>query len=165
MASMKTNAIDAGEILNRVAALAIALPEVRVERTNGHPALVVAEEKLAWFLNNYHGDGMAWICVKIDPETKEVLVEMDPEEYLRPACISRFGWLSMRLDAGSIDWFEVELRLTDSYRAVVPKRPVRESIEVCKRFRCTAGRALPGRRRRCCAQTLPAGTWHHPVRT
>lgn len=121
----KKSSIDAEGLLKRAAALVSSLPEARVERTNEHAAFVVAEKKFAWFLNNHHGDGMVCICVKVDPEAKEMLIEMDPEKYLRPAYISRFGWLSVRLDAGAIDWVEVGQRLTDSYRVVAPKRLVK----------------------------------------
>ena len=125
MARRKQKSIDAEELLKRAAALARVLPEVRVERTNEHAAFVVADKKFAWFLDNHHGDGIVCICVKVDPESKEMLIEMDPEKYLRPAYISRFGWLSIRLDLGSIDWAEIEQRLTASYRVVAPKRLVK----------------------------------------
>jgi phosphoribosylglycinamide formyltransferase-1 len=68
---------------------------------------------------------MICICVKADPEVKQMLIEMDPEKYLRPAYISRFGWLSIRIDTGSIDWNEIGPRLADSYRSVAPKRLVK----------------------------------------
>jgi len=122
MTPKKRNSIDAEELLKRAAALLSSLPEARVERTNEHAAFVVTEKKFAWFLNNHHGDGMVCICVKVDPEAKEMLIDMNPEKYLRPAYISRFGWLSIRLDAGPIDWVEGKQRLTDSYKIVAPKR-------------------------------------------
>jgi hypothetical protein len=118
----KPTPIDAEALLKRCAALVKSLPEAAVERTNEHAAFVVADKKFAWFLNNHHGDGIVCICVKVDPETKETLLEMDPEKYLRPAYISRFGWLSIRLDRGTIDWTEIGQRLTESYRIVAPKR-------------------------------------------
>jgi len=125
MTRKKQNSIDAEDLLTRAAALVKSFPEVRVERTNEHAAFVVADKKFSWFLNNHHGDGMICICVKADPEVKEMLIEMDPEKYRRPAYISRFGWLSIRLDTGSIDWAEIGQRLIDSYRIVAPKRLVK----------------------------------------
>ena len=125
MTSKKKTSINAEGHLKRAIALVSSLPEVRVERTNEHAAFIVSEKKFAWFLNNHHGDGMVCICVKVDPEAKEMLIEMDAEKYLRPAYISRFGWLSIRLDKGTIDWIEVGQRLTDSYRVVAPKRLVK----------------------------------------
>ncbi len=118
----KKKAIDPENLLKRSAACVASLPEVTIEHTNEHAAFIVADKKFAWFLNNHHGDGIVCICVKVEPELKETLLDMNPEKYLRPAYISRFGWLSIRLDTGSIDWSEIKQRLTDSYRIVAPKR-------------------------------------------
>jgi hypothetical protein len=96
-----------------------------VDRISGHASFFAANKRFAWFLNNHHGDGMICVCVKIDPELKETLIDMDPEKYLRPAYISRFGWMSIRIDTGSVDWDEIAARLTDSYRIVGPKRLVK----------------------------------------
>lgn len=125
MTPKNQQSVDADELLKRSAALVKSLAEVKIERANEHAAFVVADKKFAWFLNNHHGDGIICICVKVDPEAKETLIEMDPEKYLRPAYISRFGWLSIRLDMGAIDWTEIGQRLIESYRSVAPKRLVK----------------------------------------
>ena len=39
--------------------------------------------------------------------------------------MSRFGWLSIRVDRGAVDWDEIAERLTESYRIVAPKRLVK----------------------------------------
>ena len=122
MTPKKQNAIDAGSLLKRCAACVASLPEVAIEPTNEHAAFVVADKKFAWFLDNHHGDGIVCICVKVEPELKETLIDMNPAKYLRPAYISRFGWLSIRLDTGTIDWSEIAQRLANSYRMVAPKR-------------------------------------------
>jgi len=122
MTAKKQNAIDTEKLLKRCAACVASLPEVTIEHTNEHAAFVVADKKFAWFLNNHHGDGIVCICVKVEPELKETLIDMDPAKYLRPAYISRFGWLSIRLDTGAIDWSEIAQRLANSYRIVAPKR-------------------------------------------
>lgn len=62
---------------SKAVALVSSLQEFRVERTNEHAAFLVAEKKFAWLLNNHHGDGMVCICVKVEPETKEMLIEMN----------------------------------------------------------------------------------------
>lgn len=94
-----------------------------MERTHQHASFFVAGNKrIAWFLNDHHGDGMVCLCVKIDPEEKENLLDLDPEKYLRPAYVSRFGWMSIRIDQGEVDWHEIDQRLRESYRRVAPKR-------------------------------------------
>ena len=125
MTPTRGKSTDAEGLLKRASALVSSLSEVRIERTNEHAAFLVADRKFAWFLNDHHGDGMICICVKVDLEAKEMLIEMDPEKYLRPSYISRFGWLSIRLDRASVDWREIAQRLTESYRIVAPKRLVK----------------------------------------
>lgn len=105
--------------------LARALPEVRVSRTGDHGTFFAAGRKFCWFLNNHHGDGMICVCVKVERELKEALIGMDPEKYVRPAYVSRFGWLSIRVDRGAVDWDGIAERLTESYRIVAPKRLVK----------------------------------------
>jgi len=113
--------MKADAILKKITALTAAFPETGIEQNNGHVAFLVRNKKYGWLLNNHHGDGMLCLCVKVDPEEKEFLIDLDPEKYLRPAYVSRFGWLSIRLDRGVVDWRELEERMIASYRIVAPK--------------------------------------------
>lgn len=88
-------------LLEKAAELAEALPQVTIEHRSQHASFLAAGKRFAWFLDDHHGDGMVCLCVKVDPEEKELLLELDPEKYLRPAYVSRFGWLSVRLDRGA----------------------------------------------------------------
>ena len=111
------------ELLDRIESIISDLPEVESNSGGQHASFLVAgSKKFAWFLNDHHGDGMICLCVKADPEEKETLIDMDPTKYLRPAYVSRFGWMSIRLDEGNIDWDEIEQRLCGSYRMAAPKR-------------------------------------------
>lgn len=118
--------MTADELLSRCIGVASRLPEVTVGHVNQHASLYAAGSKrFAWFLNDHHGDGMICLCVKIDPEAKENLIDLDPARYLRPAYVSRFGWMSIRIDQGNVDWEEIGHRLMTSYRCVAPKRLVK----------------------------------------
>lgn len=120
----------ARDLLSKCETIAARLPETSVEYTDQHASIFVAGNKrIAWFLNDHHGDGMICLCVKVDPEEKENLIDMDPDKYLRPAYVSRFGWMSIRLDNGEPDWDEVADRLRASYCRVAPKRLV-NALEV-----------------------------------
>ena len=114
--------VDADEILANLTALTASFPEVTVAQESGHAAFLVRDRKFAWLLNNHHNDGMLCLCVKCDPEEKENLIDLDPEKYLRPAYVSRFGWLSIRLDNKAVDHRELEVRMRQSFRIVAPKK-------------------------------------------
>jgi phosphoribosylglycinamide formyltransferase-1 len=117
--------VTAEALLEKAAKLAESLPQVTIKHES-RASFLAAGKRFAWFLDDHHGDGMICLCVKTDPEEKEVLIEMDPDKYLRPAYVSRFGWMSIRLDRGRVDWDEIAQRLTDSYRIAAPRRLVKE---------------------------------------
>lgn len=117
--------MNAEALFERTAALVSDLPEVAIERNGRHATFLVAGKKLAWFLDDHHGDGMVCVCVKLDPDEKETLIELDPKKYLRPAYVGRFGWMSIRIDAGRVDWKEIGERLRESYCIAAPKRLVK----------------------------------------
>ena len=121
---------NAAALLARAEALVDGLPEITIEHHGGHAGFQVAGRRFAWFLDDHHGDGMICLCVKTDPEEKEILIDLDPEKYLRPAYVSRFGWLSIRLDDRPVDWDELASRLQDSYRRVAPKRLLRQLTDI-----------------------------------
>jgi predicted DNA-binding protein (MmcQ/YjbR family) len=49
-------------------------------------------------------------------------VASDPERFYLPSYVGPKGWVSLRLDFGSVDWDEVAELVLDSYRLVAPKR-------------------------------------------
>ncbi len=54
--------------------------------------------------------------------------EQEPERFYRPPYVGPSGWLGVRLDR-DVDWNEIRLILTDSYRKVAPKALVRQLDE------------------------------------
>ena len=54
-------------------------------------------------------------------ENREVAA-LDPARYYLPQYMSHRGWIALRLDAGKVDWSEVEELVSESYRLIAPKR-------------------------------------------
>jgi hypothetical protein len=61
---------------------------------------------------------------KAAPGEAEDLIAAHPGRYYRPAYLGHRGWVGLRLDAGPVDWAEVDDLVTDSFLRVAPKRLV-----------------------------------------
>ena len=108
--------------LTGVTEIALSLPEVERESYGDHFTFSVRGKKLAYFLNNHHGDGVIGVCVKAGPGENTALIASDPIRFYMPAYIGPRGWVALRLDRGKVDWKEVAELLKTSYQSVAPKR-------------------------------------------
>ena len=120
----KTDAKAARVGLAKLERICLALPEAEVERESRHAKFRVGKKVFAYFLDNHHGDGQVAGCFKIEKREGARLVTAEPARYFSPAYIGARGWVAVRLDGKKVDWQDVAARMTDSYRAVAPKRLV-----------------------------------------
>lgn len=111
----------AGDLLDRISALCLALPEATREIRGEHADFRVRKKVFAYFLNNHHGDDIVSVCVKselgehIDRSTRH------HERYYLPAYIGKRGWFGLYLNRDAIDWVDVGSVIEISYRLVAPK--------------------------------------------
>lgn len=117
--------VGADGALERLTAIAEALPEGGVVRHGRHAQLAVRGRTFAWLTDDHHGDGILGITAKAAPEEGEMLLAAAPERYYRPTYLGPRGWIALRLDTADVDWDEVGDLVTRSYRLVAPKRLVR----------------------------------------
>jgi predicted DNA-binding protein (MmcQ/YjbR family) len=110
--------------LERLTAIAEALPEGEVTPMDRHARLAVRDRTFAWYTDDHHGDGIVGVTVKATPEEGEMLLASAPERFHRPSYLGRRGWIALRLDTPEVDWDEVADLVTGSYRLVAPKRLV-----------------------------------------
>jgi hypothetical protein len=116
-------------VLERVGSLCLALPETAERISHGIPAFDVAGKMFAYFRHNHHGDGMTVVCVKTTGrDEQEMLIELDPELYSRPAYLWPSGWISIDLAPEDTDWAHVRSRLLTSWRLAAPRRLAGEAL-------------------------------------
>jgi phosphoribosylglycinamide formyltransferase-1 len=108
--------------LTRLTQIALELPEVTRKVYGSHAQFLVRKKTFAYFLNNHHGDGIVAITGKVLPGDNKALAEAQPKRFYLPAYIASKGWVALRLDAGRIDWKEVEELLAGSYVLVAPRK-------------------------------------------
>ena len=110
-------------LLDRVRALAMALPEADEVTSHGMPCFgIVKGKKFAYFTQDHHGDGKTALLVKISgADEQAALIEMDEDRYYRPAYFGE-GWVGIRLDLGDTDWDAIGEWLRKSWLAIAPKK-------------------------------------------
>jgi hypothetical protein len=107
--------------LTRFTQICLALPESSREMMGRHAGFKVRKKIFAYFLDDHHGDGIVGITCKVLPGDNAALIAANPAKFYMPAYVGPRGWVGLRLDAGEIDWEEVEELVTHSYRLIAPK--------------------------------------------
>ena len=110
--------------LERLRAIALALPRATEKTSHGMPVFFIEKGKtFAWFIHNHHNAGITAVAVKTSgAEEQAMLVEAEPDLYYRPAYLAPSGWIGLRLDTGETDWEHVAERVKMSWRLVAPAR-------------------------------------------
>jgi phosphoribosylglycinamide formyltransferase 1 len=120
-------ATDPDWILERVGALALALPQTSFRTSHGTSAWRVGTESsgkfFAYLSIRHHGDDAVALLVKTSgADEMTALIDADPDIYYRPAYYGASGWIALRLDRRDIDWEHVREWLVKSWCAVAPAR-------------------------------------------
>ena len=102
---------------SRVVGLCAALPGVTVE-DGRHVGLSVRGKRFAWLLDDHHGDGRLAFTCKAPPGMNTELTD----RYFLPSYTASRGWVGLWLDAGPVDWEEVERLAVEAYLLAAPKR-------------------------------------------
>ncbi len=136
MAVTSTEGIAA---LERVRAIALALPEVSERLSHGTPSFFIRGKKtLCNVWENHHGDGELAIWCPAPPGVQADIVEQDPDRFYAPRYVAHNGWIGMRLGQTaaeeSVDWDEVASVLEEAFRHVAPKTVLRQldNHETCE---------------------------------
>jgi predicted DNA-binding protein (MmcQ/YjbR family) len=105
----------------QVTKICLTFPEATCEISGDHAIFRVRKKTFAYYMNNHHGDGIVCVAAKVAPGDNAALAAAQPARFCLPAYIASKGWVSLRLDAGEIDWDEVRELVGDSYRPIAPK--------------------------------------------
>jgi hypothetical protein len=116
--------LEAGEALERVRLISLALPRAVEKISHGRPVFYIDNGRtFAWFLDDHHGSGITAVAVKTTGrEEQEMLVETQPGLYYLPPYLAPSGWVGYRLDRGDTDWNHVGDRIATSWELVAPRR-------------------------------------------
>ena len=111
------------QILDKVRAAALELPETSEKLSHGQPTFFVAGKQFAQFRDNHHGDERTVVCVKTSSlDEQAMLIESDPETYSKPAYLLHGGWVSINVAGDLVDWDHVADRIAASWELAAPRR-------------------------------------------
>ena len=114
---------DPAAALDRLRAIALALPETAEKLSHGIPAFQVAGKMFAYFRHDHHGDGRTDMCVKTSGrDEQDMLIAGDPDLYSWPAYIGPSGWIAISLAPVDTDWEHIADRAHASYRLAASPR-------------------------------------------
>jgi hypothetical protein len=109
------------QVLDRVRAAALELPETEERLSHGQPTFFVAGKQFAQFRDNHHGDGKTVVCVRVSSlDEQAMLLEADPATYSKPAYMPT--WLSINIGGDKVDWDHVGDRIAESWELAAPLR-------------------------------------------
>jgi hypothetical protein len=111
--------------LPRLRRLCLAYPDAHEVEAWGEPTFRVRNKLFVMFAspNTHHGNGRAAVWCKATRENQAWMVQSAPDRYFVPPYVGVNGWIGVYLDRET-DWEELARIVTDSYRAVAPKRLV-----------------------------------------
>jgi hypothetical protein len=107
--------MTSAELLDRLRAICLALPEAAEKTTWDVPTFRVRDKIFAMA----HDPGTVW-C-KAPPGVQAILVEAAPDRFFVPPYVGPKGWIGFHLDHAT-DWAEVAALVRRSYRMTAPKR-------------------------------------------
>jgi hypothetical protein len=110
----------AGDPLQKVRELCLALPEVSERLSHGEPTWFVQGKKTFVMYSTHHHSGHLGFWCAAPPGAQAALIASDPGRFFRPPYVGHRGWLGVCLE-GKIDWDEIADLIEDAYRVIAPK--------------------------------------------
>lgn len=109
------------DVLQKVRATALELPETEERVSHGQPTFFVAGKQFAQFRANHHGDRRTVVCLRVGSlDEQAMLLEADPQTYSKPAYLPR--WIAIDVAGDDIDWDHVADRIAQSWELAAPRR-------------------------------------------
>ena len=111
--------------LDRLRALALALPEAHEVEAWGEPTFRVRNKLFAMHasVGTHHTDGREAVWCKVAPSNQDLLIRSEPGRYFMPPYVGKSGWVGVYLD-GKPDWDTLAALLEEGWRMTAPKRLV-----------------------------------------
>jgi hypothetical protein len=112
------------DTVDRIRAVASALPEVTERLSHGEPTFFINDKKtFVMTVNDHHGDGVFGMWIPAAPGEQESRIEEDPMIFFRPPYVGHRGWIGVRLDTNpAIDDETLTELIQDAWCLVAPKK-------------------------------------------
>jgi len=126
LAELVTRPYRTDWLVERVRALALALPEAEERESHGAPGWRSGGKSgkfFAYVSDRHHGEEHVGLLLKTSGQDELLsLCEQQPDIYYKPAYYGASGWVGLILNRPGVDWDHVGEWLQRSWRSVAPKR-------------------------------------------
>jgi len=118
--------------LDRVRAIALALPDVAERLSHGATCFFVRDKRPLCYFHDHHNDDRVSLWCPAPPGMQAALVADEPTRFFKPptsASGTFSDWLGVFLDPSgeaAVDWDEIAEILEDAFRLVAPATAVAE---------------------------------------
>jgi len=124
---LRAMASDRDDLLGRLRAICLALPEVTERPSHGAPTWYVRGTSTFATLweHGHHQHDFPHLWCAAPPGVQAELIESEPERFFRPPYVGGRGWIALRLDRRN-DWGEIGQICEEAYRVIAPPKLVAE---------------------------------------
>lgn len=114
---------NAPELIDRVRAIAAALPGTSEKLSHGAPSFFVRKRMFLTVDDDHHGSGHVAVWCNAPDGAQQALVTSDPSHFFVPPYVGKGGWIGMRID-GSLPWTTVAAVLEQAHAITGVKKKV-----------------------------------------
>lgn len=108
------------DLVGRVRAICLALPEVTERVSHGEPAWFIGNKKTFVSYADHHHDDRVGFWAAAPLGEQEALITADPGHFYRPPYVGHRGWIGVYLDV-EVDWDQVQEVIIEAYRQIAPR--------------------------------------------
>jgi hypothetical protein len=112
---------SAGDPVERLRAICLALPETSEKLAWGEPTWRVRDRIFAQLDDHHHGADHLAVWLPAPLGEQEMMIETDPVRFFRPPYVGQRGWVGVRLDRRP-SWKLMRTLVAQAYRQVAPPK-------------------------------------------
>lgn len=113
--------MESSDVVERVRAICLSLPEVVERDSHGSPAFFATKQFLMLWDQGHHEHDFAHFWCAAPAGVQAHLIAREPGTFFRPPYVGGRGWIGVRLD-GTVDLEEIAMLCEDAYRCVATAR-------------------------------------------
>ena len=123
MPALPPPAIDPAALADRLRGICLALPGASERLSHGEPTFFAGRKAFVMFDNDHHQAGHVGFWCAAPEGAQRLLLEADPDQFVRPPYVGHRGWIGVRLDRDP-DWDEITGIVAAAHRVVGGRRPL-----------------------------------------
>lgn len=113
------------DLLGRVRAICLALPQTTERLSHGAPAFFAPKQFVMAWIDGHHDHTFPHLWCAAPPGAQDEMVSTEPDVFFRPPYVGGRGWIGVRLDRG-IEHDELAAICEAAYRHIASRAAIAE---------------------------------------